>query len=102
MEQARLKGLAQSQEKEKADKAAADKAAAERVEAARAAEKAGSAKLFPQPELPPDISRDPASAGDGLTASQSRSAPPLPPMRPKPHPAPERASPSVPTAGGLY
>ena len=102
-EQARLKALAQRQEAEKAaEKAAADKSAAERVEAARAAEKAESAKPFPQPELPPDISRAPASADADLAPSHPRPATPLPPTRPKPRPAPERASPSVPRAGGLY
>ena len=94
-------------EKAAAERTAAEKAAAEKAEvegATKAAAEAG--KPFPQPELPPDLSRAPPPmpkppAGElGSNAATPPAAVPLPPSRPKPRPAP--ASPADPTAGGLY
>ncbi len=150
-EQARLKGLAEHLEVERAEAekiAAAEKAAAERAAAEKAAEeravadraaavkaaeekaaaaqkgaaeraaaraatdqaaeeKAGAGRAFPQPELPPDLSGEPALAPKppaaelGANAATPHAAVPLPPSRPKLRPAPAR-SPPEPTAGGLY
>ncbi len=118
-EQARLKGIAERleaerAETEKAEKAAAEKAALQRAEAEKAAEgKAAAeraereaAKPFPQPELPPDLSREPPLAQKSLGAefgsASPRAAVPTPPVRPKPRPSPERAPVANPTAGSLY
>ena len=120
---------AERMEAEKAEKLAAEKAAAERAVAAReaeeksaaeraaakaaanhrAAEKTEAVKPFPQPELPPDLFGEPpatprpAAADTGVNAPTPHAVVPLPPFRPKPRPAPERAAPPAdPTAGGLY
>ena len=109
-EQARLKGLAEHLETERAERerAAAEKAAAEKAEvergAANAAAEAG--KAFPQPELPPDLSNEPAPAPKppaaelGANAATPPAVVPLPPARRKPRPVP--APPAGPTAGSLY
>jgi hypothetical protein len=129
VEQARLKGLAEHLEVERAEakkaavRAAAEKAAAERAAAGKKAaeeraaaggatdrgaeEKARANQTFPEPEIPPDLPGDsalapiPPAAELGADAARPHAAVPLPPLRPKPGPAPAR-SPPQPTAGGLY
>lgn len=114
VEQARLKGLAQRLDAERAteeaDKAAARKAAeakaaAQRAADAEAASKAAADKAAAdktiQIELPPDIpassrepAKSPAARSDASGADALGIATPLPPPRPAPVPQP--------TAGGLY
>jgi hypothetical protein len=116
-EQARLKGLTEhlaaereaAAEKAAAEKAAADKAAAEKAAAEKAAaEKAAAEKASSQPDAPSDVSpnggSNPAAAStdssvrtDQLGVNTPPSAAPMPPSRPRPHPAP-----TDPTATGLY
>ncbi len=108
-EQARLKGLTEHLDAERAEvkaaaKAAAQKAALERAAADQtAADKAAAGKAFVQPQLPPDISNDPPlamkppAAELGANAAPPHAAAPLP--RPKPRPV---LSPREPTAGSLY
>ncbi len=109
-EQARLKGLAEHLENERAEteRAAAEKAAAEKAEVERGAAKAAAeaAKAFPQPELPPDLSNErapapkPPAAELGANAATPPALVPLPPPRRKPRPVP--TPPAEPTAGSLY
>ena len=109
-EQARLKGRAEHLETERAEteRAAAEKAAAEKAEVERGAAKAATeaAKAFPQPELPPDLSNEPAPAPKppaaelGANAATPPAVVPLPPARRKPRPVPK--PPAEPTAGSLY
>jgi hypothetical protein len=109
-EQARLKGLAQHLEAERAEaeRAAAEKAATEKAEVERAAAKAAAeaGKAFPQPELPPDLSNEPALAPKppaaelGANAATPPAIVPLPPARRKPRPVP--APLADPTPGSLY
>ena len=96
-EQARLEGLAERLETERA---AAGKAAADRAPPE-------AAKSFPQPELPPDIGREPPlqpkPAGAELGAAATlHPAVPTPPARPKARPAAERAPQGEPAPGSLY
>ena len=124
-EQARLRGLAERVEAERAaENAAADKAAEERAVAEKAAEDrtaaeraagqkaaaekraaaraaadqgaAEAAKSEPKPFPQPEL--PPEVSGEPAPAAK----PPLPPSRPRPRSAQERAAPADPTAGGLY
>ncbi len=116
---AREKAAAEKSEVEKvaAERAAVEKAALEKAAAEKAAaDKAQAAKVFPQPELPPDLPVETApiakptgpaasaKSGDEVGANGPPAPVPLPPAKPKPRPAPEHAAPTVadPTAGGLY
>jgi hypothetical protein len=112
-EQERLKSQAEraAAEKAAADKAAVQKRADEKAagdQAAAAAEKAIGASPLP-PDLPtaPIVRRttaptEPPTREDQLGTNLPAAAAPLPPLRPKPRPAPERAPPPDPTQGGLY
>jgi hypothetical protein len=99
-EQARLKGLAERLETQRAE---AEKAAA-KTAADRAPPEA--AKPFPQPELPPDLTPapplQPKPADVEFGAAAPRAAIPTPPARPKARPGSGRAPLAEPTAGSLY